>query len=301
MTDPKVSILILNYNRYQYTLECINSLLGINYSNFKILLVDNCSTDDSFEKLKNELAEIEVLQTSNNLGYTGGINFGIRHLMQKDAEYILVINNDTIVEKDFLSHLVKAMESNPGAAAACGTILNEHDRERIWYASGKIISWRGLAVHLNKGEKFVQSSIVQTVGFITGCLMLLKVSCLEKTGLLDERFFMYLDDIEFSRRIINNGLKLLYVPTAIIYHKVLGEKESAFKLYYSVRNRLLLISVSFGKISGTISVIYFVIVIIIKIFYWLFTNQLFAKAAVKGLSDYNRKNFGKGRGFLFYS
>jgi hypothetical protein len=131
--------------------------------------------------------------------------------------------------------------------------------------------------------------------------MLLKVSCLEKTGLLDERFFMYLDDIEFSRRIINNGLKLLYVPTAIIYHKVLGEKESAFKLYYSVRNRLLLISVSFGKISGTISVIYFVIVIIIKIFYWLFTNQLFAKAAVKGLSDYNRKNFGKGRGFLFYS
>jgi GT2 family glycosyltransferase len=301
MSESKVGILILYYNRYEDTVACVNSILNIDYNNYKIILVDNCSNDGSFEKIKKELKGIEILQTGSNLGFTGGINYGIKYLLKQNYDYILTINNDTIVEKDFLSILVEAMENEPEAVAACGTILNEHDREKIWYASGKIVGWRGLAVHLNKGKKFIPSSKVEYVTFITGCLMLLRASSIEKIGLLDEKFFMYLDDIEYSQRIINKKFKLLYVPGCIIYHKVFGEKESAFKLYYSVRNRLLLISTAFNKITGFIASVYFLLVITLKIIYWLYSNPVFAKAAIAGLSDYIKKNFGQGHGNLFYS
>ena len=302
MSEPSVSILLLNFNRAKDTLECVESLRKINYKNYQILIVDNCSTDDSYIKIKNKIQNEELLQSGENLGYTGGVNFGIKYLYKKNPDYILILNNDTLVNKFFLNELVDSLEKNKIAAAASGTILCEHNRKEIWYASGKVIPWRGLAVHTSKGEKyaFTKTNIEET-NFISGCMILLRASLLDNIGLEDERFFMYLDDIEFSLRIIKKGYLLLYVPKAIIYHKVLGEKENAFKYYYSVRNRLLLISIAFNGFYKIIAKIYFVVVITGKIFIWRLSNPNFYKAAKAGLRDYFSRNFYKGNGSLFYT
>ncbi len=303
MNEPLVWILLLNYNRYLDTVECVESIKTISYKNYKILIIDNYSTDNSFQQLKNNFKDLEVISTNENLGYTGGINFGINYLKKYSPEFILILNNDTIVTKSFLENLVDALSNNDNAAAACGTILCEHDRDSIWYASGKIINWRGLAIHLNKGKKFSSLNINSNkkTEFITGCMILLKVEHLGRIGLEDNRFYMYLDDIEYSQRIRSKGLELLYVHNSIIYHKVEGEKESPFKLYYSVRNRLLLISTSFTGINKLVAKLYFLTIIMLKIIYWRFFNKLFYRAAVFGLVDYFKKNYNKGRGHIFYS
>jgi GT2 family glycosyltransferase len=298
MSIPNVVIILLNYNRYMDTIECISSLQLCNYPSFCIIVIDNSSIDNSVETIRNRFPEIQLVQTDRNLGYTGGINIGICYARQMRPDYILILNNDTIVEPDFLKRLVDAMEDDNNAACACGTIYCYHDRRKIWYAGGHLNPWRGLAVHDEKGLYIDSSSLDEPrkVSFVTGCMILLRNSLLDTIGQEDERFFMYLDDIELSARIMMKRFDLLYVPKAIIYHKVQGEKDSAFKVYYSVRNRLLLINIAFSGISKFFARGYFIIVIGTKLLIWRFINPLFFKAASYGIKDYFTGRFYEGRG-----
>jgi len=155
-----------------------------------------------------------------------------------------------------------------------------------------------LAVHEKRDELVEPAALngLREVSFVTGCMILFRASMLDVIGGEDERFFMYLDDIELSARILARDHDLLYVPKAIIYHKVLGEKASAFKLYYGVRNRLLLIKIAFRGASGLIAQVYFLFVIATKLLIWRFTNPLFFKAASYGLQDFFKGRFYEGRG-----
>ena len=303
MNKKFVVIIILNFNKSVDTIECINSLKRINYSDYKIILIDNCSTDDSFKIFSQKFPDIIKFRTEKNIGYTGGINQGFVKAFELNPEFILVLNNDTIVTENFLSELVKTMENNLKVGAAGGLILAEHDRRTIWFAGGKIIHWRGLAVHFSKGNIFSdkEDKREKLVDFLTGCMVLYRTDLLRICGLEDERFFMYLDDIELSSRIVKKGYKLIYVPKAIIYHKVFREKENPFKLYYSVRNRLLLINEMNRGVIKFISKLYFIIVIILKLIFWKLINNNFFNAAKFGLQDYLNNHFYEGRGFqLFY-
>lgn len=301
MINPKVSIIVLNYNRPADTIDCINSLLKNDYPSYEIIIIDNYSTDDSLNAFKTCFPDLSIYSTNENLGYTGGINFGILKAKEKKPDYILLINNDTIVEPDFLSHMVLEMENHPDAYASCCLILAEHDRNTIWYAGGKLIKWRGLAIHSLKDmpRSALSNTKTREVDFVTGCLILLRTSELDYVGLENELFFMYLDDIELSSRIITKGLKLLFVPKAVIYHKVLNEKESPLKLYYSVRNRLLLIKEMNKNLDKLIAGFYFITVISLKLFFWKFKNKKFYYAAKKGLDDYRNGIFYKGSGMQF--
>jgi GT2 family glycosyltransferase len=294
----KVVIVILNYCRWEDTIQCVQSLKQCHYGDFEIIVVDNDSPDDSVLQLRKQLHDIDIISSGSNRGYAGGINFSIQTAKKKQPEYILVINNDTVVHSGFLDHLVAALEENKKAAAACGTIYCYHDRMRIWYAGGRFIPWRGLAVHDQRNTLLAPEKLngVRRVSFITGCLVLFRVSYLEDIGVEDERFFMYLDDIELSARILTKGYDLLYVPKAIVYHKVVGEKESAFKLYYSARNRLLLITTAVSGYTKIVAYLYFLAVISSKLIFWFFFNKRFFRAAFAGLHDYFSNNLYKGRG-----
>lgn len=298
MAQPHIVIIMLNYNGAKDTVECIESLQKIDYENHKILIVDNSSTDNSVEVFREKFPELDLYITEKNLGYTGGINRGFREASKFGPKYMLVLNNDTIVEPNFLTELVNAMETNPDAAAAGGLILAEHDRNTIWFGNGKMIKWRGLAIHIDKGLPVEKRSIktITETDFLTGCLILFRTDHLAKAGLEDEDFFMYLDDIEFSARLKKNGFRLLYQPSAVIYHKVLGEKESPLKLYYSVRNRFLLNNKMNSGVVRIISAVYFISVISLKIIVWSFINKPFSKVARAALSDYFNHNLGSGRG-----
>jgi GT2 family glycosyltransferase len=298
---PTVTAVILNFDRSDDTVACVRSLQEATYDRLRILVVDNASPDGAEDRLRRELPGVEVRGTGRNLGYTGGINAGFRFALERPADYLLALNPDTEVDPGFLEPLVDAMEADPGAAIAGGTIYAHHDRERVWYAGGRLVPWRGLAVHLHKGEIRPVRALGEPrpVTFVTGCLALHRVSLLPGIGEQDERFFLYLDDVELSARVLRRGYHLLYVPRAVVYHRVLGELESGLKLYYSVRNRLLLIDTAFAGPVRRVARLYFLAAIGSKLAVWSLTRRPFFEAARAGLEDYRRGVFHEGRGLRF--
>lgn len=298
---PRVTAIVLNFDLTDDTVACVRSLQRVDYPELRILVVDNASPGGAEERLRRELPGIEVRGTGGNLGYTGGINAGFRYAMERPADYLLVLNPDTEVDPGFLAPLVEAMEEDPGAAIAGGTIYALHDRTRVWYAGGQLVPWRGLAVHLHQDERRPLSALGEprSVSFVTGCMALHRVSLLPEIGEQDERFFLYLDDIELSARIAHRGYRLLYVPRSVTYHRILGGRESRLKLYYSVRNRLLLIDTAFAGPVRQVARLYFLAAITFKLAVWSIARRPFFEAARAGLADYRRGVFHEGRGLRF--
>jgi GT2 family glycosyltransferase len=295
---PTVTAVVLNFDLTDDTVACVRSLQNATYERLRILVVDNASPGGAEERLRRALPGVEVRGTGRNLGYTGGINAGFRLALEQPTDYLLVLNPDTEVDPGFLGPLVDALEADPGAAIAGGTIYTHHDRARVWYAGGRLVPWRGLAVHLHKGEVRPVATLGEPrpVSFVTGCLALHRVSLLPRIGEQDERFFLYLDDIELSARVLRRGCRLLYVPGAVVYHRVLGEHENCLKLYYSVRNRLLLIDTAFDGPVRLVARLYFLTAIVSKLAVWSVKRRPFFEAARAGLADYRRGIFHEGRG-----
>jgi GT2 family glycosyltransferase len=297
MGEPKVAIVLLNYCRWRDTLDCVRSFDAVEYTNYEIVIVDNASTDSSEQHLREALPGINIVQSGKNLGYTGGVNFGIREALKSNPDFILLLNEDTLVTPPFLNRLVDAMVRNPTAAAAGGTIYHHPETSTVWYAGGRFIPWRGLAVHDTelKDDPPGHSGVAK-VSFVTGCLVLLRTTMLPAIGLKDERFFMSLEDIEHSARILNRGFDILYVRDAVIYHRIPVIYESKFNLYYSVRNRLLLINLVLSPAIRWVARCYFLVVIFFKLAVWRWTNPVYYKVARAGLEDYFAGKFFEGRG-----
>lgn len=297
-SSPRVAAVILNYNLTDYTIACVRSLQAVTYPSLDILVVDNASTDGALSRFAEALPGVPVRSTGLNRGYTGGINAGIRWALESVRDYILILNPDTEVHPGFLDYLVHGMEQYPSAAVACGTIYKSHAQHEAWYAGGRMIPWRGLAIHEHRGERVMPGELGEPrpVSFVTGCLALYRVSALREIGEQDERFFLYLDDIEMSARIARKGFRLLYVPRAVVYHHVQGEEDNPFKVYYSVRNRFLLIGTAFSGFERAVASVYFTSVITVKMIVWAVINHSFFRAAVLGLSDYAAGRLGEGRG-----
>ena len=298
MTISKVVIILLNYIKWQDTVACIQSLSDCGYKNYEILIVDNASPNNSVLELAKRFPTIKICSTKKNCGYTGGINSGVLHALESKPEYILVLNPDTIVAPFFLDYLVEAMEECSDAAAASGTISVFPQTSKIWYAGGRLNAWRGLAIHNTRlpSDSNGEKTRFRPVSFVSGCMVLLRVSMLESIGMQDERFFMYLDDIEVPARILKKGFSLIYVPKAMIFHRVSKEAESVFKYYYTARNRLLLINTAFSWFPRFFARGYFLCVITLKMIFWRIVHPQFYRATRMGLEDYFAKRFGEGRG-----
>ncbi len=297
---PKIIVVVLNYSRPQETIECIASLKKSNYSNFEILIVDNASPDDSVKRICSEYPDIYVLTSQNNLGYAGGMNNGIRHALQYCPTYIMVINSDTLVDQDCLGLLVRELEADPLVAASSGVIYYQSDQKKIWYAGGDINYYRSSAFQRN-GILDERNIINQqkSVTFLSGCAFLVRTSILKELGLFDERFFMYLEDTEFSERITRNNYKLSLVPQAKIYHRVTIGPLTPFTIYFNVRNRLLFVSISFNLFQKIIGFSYLFIVFTLKFIVWKIIKPPLANAIICGVQDFFSKRFFAGRGFQF--
>ena len=244
-TTPKVSIVILNWNGYDVTRECLISLSKIDYPSYEILLVDNGSVDGSPDRLAAEFPGVRLIRNPKNLGFTGGNNVGIRRALEESVDYVLLLNNDTVVAPDFLSELIRAGESDKRIGLLNPKILYFEPSDRIWYAGGSFNIWKGIASH--RGNREVDRGLYDTpkeVTFITGCALLIKTEVIHKIGLLDECFFYTCEDTDWSIRSLKGGYKALYVPSSLVWHKEsLDTKRNAgkaFRDFYNVRNSLLL-------------------------------------------------------------
>ena len=238
----KVAIIILNYKNSKDTIECVESLEKINYKNFNIIIVDNDSKDDSVEILRNHFKDKHIiLNSGKNGGFAYGNNIGIKYALENGADYVLLINNDTIVEDDFLNVLVETAEKDKGVAIATGLIMNYYDKSKIWYNGGEIDWNKFYGYHLNERENFNVISEEKEITFATGCLMLIRKDIFKNIGFLSEEYFMYYEDVDFCAKVQNKGYKIVYNSNSKIYHKVSassGEEESPFAIEWNTRNRL---------------------------------------------------------------
>jgi len=244
--DQKVAIIILHLKDIPCLVDCVVSLNKITYQNFNIIIAHN---GPKSKVLLDALAPIsrhitKVIDMGANIGFTEANNVGIRYALRNGAEYILLLNDDTEVAPDFLTKLIDIAESHPDAGML-GPIIYYFDRpDKVWFAGGRFNPETCMAATtgFNKTVQCEDSVPIES-DFVTGCALLVKRKAIEKIGLLDERIFIYCEDLDWGLRLIKAGLKSLVVPDARIWHKVsitVGGLDSPFTIYHKTRSRLLM-------------------------------------------------------------
>lgn len=240
---PKIFVILLNLNAYEDTRDCLDSLQQVHYPNCEVIVVDNGSSDDSAARIQEEFPSIQLLRNKENIGFAGGNNLGIEYALDHDAAYVLLLNNDTLVDPGFLSHLVQMGEPDPNIGILGPKIFYASEPTRIWFAGGIVRYGRGSCDHVGK-DQFDQDgkfSAAKDTAFITGCAMMIRAEVLQRIGLLDSKLFIYWEDNDFCMRARDAGYRCVFVPTAHVWHKISRTcgPQSSFTLYLSTRNQLM--------------------------------------------------------------
>jgi GT2 family glycosyltransferase len=243
-SHPLVYVVVLNWNLWSDTVECIESLFKVSYPNFSILLVDNGSTDKSVQVLSERFPDLPLLRLPENRYYAGGNNAGIAQALAAGAEYIMVLNNDTVVHPDFLNSLVAAMEKDPSLAAVGGTIYF-HGQDNLIQSTGENINFRtGRTYALGHKDKDMnQFGRPRQVDYITGAAILLRSETLKRIGLLDESFMLYCEEADWCLRAQKIGYRVMFIPNSGVFHKASISTNSIKPLtaFLLIRNKIWLI------------------------------------------------------------
>ncbi len=238
--SPKVSIIVLNYNGLDFLKECLNSIESQTYRDFELLVVDNASADGSWEIARDWCAAHghAAIRNEQNLGYSEGNNVGIR---QAKGDWVLVLNNDTVVEASWLSELMSAVEVYPDCDMFASQIRS-YDQPEVLDTVGIIVYRDGMSRGLGRLEPVERYQEPREVFAPSGCAGLYRRSVLVKVGMFPADFFAYCEDMDLGMRIRLAGGRCWYVPTAIVYHHYSASsgKYSAFKAYLVERNHLYL-------------------------------------------------------------
>lgn len=231
---PKVTAIILHWNSEKAISECLTSLQKSSYKSCEVIVVDNGSIDGSAKRLRRKFPEITLMENETNLGFCGGNNVGIRYALRHGARYILLLNNDTIVDKDTVSKLVEAMEENPEIGAV-GPKICFYDQMDVVQSMGAKIDFKtGKTSNITQDDN--SSGTIKEVDFISGCALMIRREVVEKIGLLDERFFNYYEETDYCTRLRKRGYKIACIPNASLWHKGGGTKNFIIYLYFYIRN-----------------------------------------------------------------
>ena len=220
-----VAIVILNWNGWGYTQACIESLLAAGFPENDIVLVDNGSTDGSLINVLKRFNAVHLIQNKVNEGFTGGNNIGIQYALNREYEYIMLLNNDTTVSPGFLELLMAEMKTSDKLAAIQPLIYYMEPETEIWNAGGKYHSWLGFS----QTNYTIESEKPYLTEWISGCAILVRSTVLEDVGLLDNMYFAYFEDVDWSLRMRKRGFELKVHPQSIIYHEAGASSKSEIK------------------------------------------------------------------------
>lgn len=240
-TNPgvHVAVIILHWGPVEVTMRCLRSLARASFSGrMTVLLIDNAQ---SGERALGDCApglDIEIHRPDGNLGFAAGCNWGMSLARGLKPDFILLLNNDAVIEPSLLDHLVRAASTSPHVGLACPRIVSMTDPARPWYVGGSFSLWSGIPVQTD-GARTAMMGEPREVDYATGCAMLINPAVLRSIGSFDPRFFAYCEDLDFSLRARRAGFRILMVPAALTYHAVNTDPaRRSLSIYYSTRNLL---------------------------------------------------------------
>lgn len=243
MKKSKVAIILLNWNGKDDTIECLHSLKDLSYPSYQPIVVDNGSFDDSVSSIRKQFPEVPILQTGKNLGFAEGNNVAIRWAMEHKADWILLLNNDTIVSKDLIENLLEAAKDRPKGGIFGAKILKYHQPDTIDHLGGVWSPEKAEFFSLHSGEKDRGFFEMQKVDYVCGAALFVHRSVFEKVGLLEPKFFLLWEESDFCSRAKKQGFEIWTAPKAAIWHKVSSSFSGGkpHMHYFWWRNRLLYI------------------------------------------------------------
>lgn len=244
--NASVYIVVLNWNQCLLTIECIRSLLNLDYQNYRIVVVDNGSTDSTVEKLCVEFGkQIDLLVNAENFGFSKGNNVGIQFALAQNAKYVMLLNNDTVVEDRQLLNKLVGVNENDSTGMSSPSIFYYDNPSQVWYAGSEVNLWKGWRHHykIPKDKNSVET------GYASGCCVLVSSQLIRQIGLLNEVYFFSVEDLEWSLRAKQAGWRIAYVPNASVLHKDSVSSKarkgkgtySSTRVYYEHRNTIWLV------------------------------------------------------------
>lgn len=290
MNNHNVLILILIYNGLSDTIDCLESLRKLSYERYGILIVDNNSQDNSYEYLKKNYRDVEIIRNSENLGYADGNNIGIQYfLAHSQYSHLLIINNDIEVESGLLEKLLSDMDSDSEIGIIGPVNYGFYDRNRILFNFATLSLER---YRFFISQELQKEALVETA-YVNGCCMLIKRDTVVKVGGFKGEYFLYWEESDLCYRAKESGYKCMVSQSTRIYHKdgATTGSLSPLKVYYLNRNRFL-----FFKINGMFKkniYIYSLYSFLVHIFTNKGNYQNVIKAYVKAIADFQRAKFGK--------
>ncbi len=246
MINSKVAIIIVNWKKYDITSSCIESILNSTNSNFKIILVDNESDNKKVKKFKYR-NEIKIIQNKKNEGFSKANNIGIDYALKNNYDYTILINNDTVVKKNLIEVLLKTAQAKNFSVLQ--PLILKYNGKEIWNAGGRINYFFGNFITRKKVVNSLNSSH-ELIEWLTGCCCLFKTNIFKEIGKLDESFFAYYEDVDFSLRLKKHGYEIGFTSKTHVYHyesfssisnNPKGGKLSPYIHYLNIRNHILIL------------------------------------------------------------
>lgn len=251
----KIAIVVLHYRNLSDTLECLDSLQKLDYASYEILLIDNGSKDLGLDVAVKKYSSLYLIRNQDNLGFAQGCNVGIQSALERGAEAVLLLNNDTVVSCNLLSVFSQAAITHPEAGVFGAKILFYDDPTVIWHAGGDVHPRTIRCYHHGCLESDLEKKWdeVRQVNYACGCALFVKKEAIEKVGLMAPQFFLIWEEIDWCWRIRNAGFSCLYIPQARVWHKISRSFEEGNRgplwQYYFFRNRLLFFKRNYSPVS----------------------------------------------------
>ena len=241
---PRVTTVIVNYRHNDDTIRCVDSLQANNWLDQRIVVVDNTEAGAAESDLRQDLDPcVEILETNDNGGFAAGCNLGIKYALDTGADFVWLVNPDTVVGPDTLPDLLAAADENPDAGILGSRILDGGDPPRILFNGGLVDAARkGATLHRDEGrlDTAVPDTVAREADYVTGACFLVRGSVLRQVGLLPEEYFLYFEETDFCLRVRAAGWRLLIAPKARTWHykRSTGKYPASYYIYYMCRNRI---------------------------------------------------------------
>lgn len=296
----KLAVILVNYNGEKYNTACIESILAnVGMEELRIVVVDNASQDASMRLLEERYGKdgrLEFVWMDDNYGFSRANNEGISRAKAWGADAVVLLNNDTEIASDMLSRLWECAGRHPHCMIA-PKIYYGDDRKRIWSAGGSVSPIIKKVRHIGLDETDEgQYDREREIGFATGCCLWIPMNVIEKAGTLDERFFLYYEDTEYSFRLRKLWIPIYYCPEAVMYHKVGASTKGADSplcAYYIARNWLLCNRLHLGGRYPLFLAYYALNRTVCCLLWFVQGKKELVRATLRGVSDYRKGRFGR--------